>query len=145
MGDDSFAPANRVIPMIAYEDAATALDWLTKAFSFRETTRMTDADGTVTHAEMDYRGGVIMLATPTPKYEGPKRHRMHCEAAREWSKVPYMIDGIMVTVDDVDAHFNQAKAAGAHILSEPAEQPYGRVYRAEDLEGHRWMFVQSPK
>jgi uncharacterized glyoxalase superfamily protein PhnB len=48
-------------------------------------------------------------------------------------------------VNDVDAHHQQAGAAEAHILSEPEDQPYGRIYRVEDLEGHRWMFVQASK
>jgi len=55
-----------------------------------------------------------------------------------------VIDGFLVHVDDVDAHFARAKAAGAMILSDLEEAPYGRLYRAEDLEGHRWMFIQPP-
>ena len=39
-----------VIPMLAYEDGAAAIDWLTSAFGFSEQTRFTDDDGTVTHA-----------------------------------------------------------------------------------------------
>jgi len=50
----------------------------------------------------------------------------------------------MAEVDDTDAHYHRARAAGATILSEPEDQPFGRIYRAEDLEGHRWMFVQAP-
>jgi uncharacterized glyoxalase superfamily protein PhnB len=48
-------------------------------------------------------------------------------------------------VDDLDAHFERAKAAGATILSEPEDVPEAgiRHYRAEDLEGHRWMFSQD--
>ena len=45
-------------------------------------------------------------------------------------------------VDDVDAHYEQAKAAGATILGEPEDQPYGdRSYRAVDPEGHKWFFA----
>jgi uncharacterized glyoxalase superfamily protein PhnB len=133
----------RVIPMLAYEDAAAALDWLSEAFGFRERTRLTGPDGTIGHAEMELGDAVIMLATPTPDYQGPKRHRETCEAARKWSAVPYVIDGVLVYVDDVDAHFRQARDAGATILSEPQDQDFGeRHYRAEDLEGHRWMFAQ---
>ena len=61
------------------------------------------------------------------------------------SEVPYVIDGVLVEVDDVDAHFAPAKAAGATILSEPEDVPDVGVrhYRAEDPEGHRWMFSQD--
>ena len=55
---------------------------------------------------------------------------------------PWVVDGIQVEVEDVDAHFARAKAAGAVILSEPRDNPAGRLYRAEDPEGHRWMFIQ---
>jgi PhnB protein len=54
--------------------------------------------------------------------------------------VPWVIDGVYVRVNDLDAHYEHAKAAGARILSEPEDTPHGRMYRAEDLEGHRWMF-----
>ena len=53
-----------------------------------------------------------------------------------------MIDGVLVYVDDVDAHHRHAREAGAVILGEPVDQPYGRLYRAADVEGHRWMFMQ---
>jgi uncharacterized glyoxalase superfamily protein PhnB len=66
-----------------------------------------------------------------------------CEQARKWSAVPYVIDGLHVFVEAVDDHFARAKAAGATMLSDPEDQPYGeRVYRVADLEGHRWMFAQ---
>ncbi len=64
-----------VIPMIAYEDGAAALDWLAAAFGFRERTRTTGQDGRISHAEMETGEGLIMLASPTPDYEGPRRHR----------------------------------------------------------------------
>lgn len=135
-----------IVPMIAYEDTAAALDWLARAFGFRERedSRYTEPDGTISHAEMELGSGVIMLATPTSDYQSPKHHAEVCEQARKWSAVPYIIDGLHVHVDDVDAHFRQARDAEAEILSEPEDQPYGeRVYCVADFEGHRWMFAQS--
>jgi len=133
-----------VIPMIAYEDGPAALDWLARVFGFRERARMTSPDdGRLTHGEMEAGEGVIMLATPSPHYHGPKRHREESEDARKWSEVPYIIDGVLVYVDDVAAHFERARAAGAIILSPVEEAGEGKRYRAEDLEGHRWMFMQS--
>ena len=133
----------RITPMLSYEDAGAALDWLARAFGFRERLRYAEADGRISHAEMELDGGLIILATPTPDYESPKRHRETCESARKWSSVPYVVDGVHAYVDDVDAHYARAREAGATILSEPRDQPFGeRHYRAEDLEGHRWMFSQ---
>jgi PhnB protein len=128
--------------MLSYEDGNAAMDWLARAFGFRELTRMNAPGGRLTHGEMEAGGGLIMLATPTPDYQGPRRHRESCDQARKWSRVPYIIDGVLVYVDDLDAHFERAKAAGAAILSEIEEGPPGRRYRAEDLEGHRWFFFQ---
>jgi PhnB protein len=132
-----------VIPMIAYADGPTALDWLVRVFGFRERERRVSKEGRLEHGEVDTGHGVIMLATPSPYYQGPKRHREGCEAARKWSEVPYIIDGVLVFVDDLEAHFERARDGGATILSELETSPDGRRYRAEDLEGHRWMFMQS--
>lgn len=132
-----------VIPMIAYENGPAAMDWLVGAFGFRERERRVE-DGRLTHGELDTGGGgVVMLATPSLHYHGPKHHREECATAMAWHDVPYIIDGFLVYIDDAAAHFERAKAAGATILS-PLEgsSEGGRRYRAEDLEGHRWMFME---
>jgi uncharacterized glyoxalase superfamily protein PhnB len=137
------ASSPRVIPMLSYEDGPKALEWLASAFGFIERTRMVDESGRLGHGEMDVGGGaLIMLATPSPDYQSPKRHRATCESARKWYSVPWVVDGVLVYVDDIDAHFARAKAAGATMLSGIEEGFPGRRYRAEDLEGHRWMFMQ---
>jgi PhnB protein len=131
--------------MISYEDGIAALEWLRKAFGFRETARLTTPDGKLSHGEMEAGQGLIMLASPTPQYRSPKHHREVCEQARKWSTVPWIIDGVLVYVDNLDQHFKQAKAAGAMILSDIEEGPPGRRYRAEDLEGHRWFFFETDR
>jgi uncharacterized glyoxalase superfamily protein PhnB len=134
-----------VIPMLAYEDGAAAIDWLVDAFGFQERERHADDGGAITHAELETGGGRIMLATPTPDYVSPRRMRELSPEARKMAEVPYVIDGLLVEVEDVDAHFAHAKEAGATILSEPEDVPEFSVrhYRAEDPEGHRWMFSQD--
>ena len=134
-----------VIPMISYEDGIAALEWLRKAFGFRETARLTTPDGKLSHGEMEAGKGLIMLASPTPEYRSPKHHREVCEQARKWSTVPWIVDGVLVYVDDLDRHFKRAKAAGAMMLSGIEEGPPGRRYRAEDLEGHRWFFFETDR
>ena len=131
-----------VVPMLAYEDGPAAMDWLSRAFGFRERRRWLDDQGRLSHGELEVGGdGLVMLAMPTTRYESPRHHREHCAEAAAWSEVPYVIDGVLVEVADVDAHFERARDAGSRILSEPADQEGGfRHYRAEDLEGHRWMF-----
>jgi uncharacterized glyoxalase superfamily protein PhnB len=132
-----------IVPMLSYENGPVAMDWLAEAFGFEERKRWL-ADGVLIHGEMSAAGGgLIMLATPTREYESPRRHREHCATARAWSRVPYVIDGVMVYVDDIDAHFERAKQAGARMLSDIENGEPGSLYRVEDLEGHRWMFVQA--
>jgi PhnB protein len=131
-----------VIPMLDYENGPAAMDWLAEAFGFQEITRLVGEDGVLSHGEMRVGSGRIMLATASPAYESPKHHRQHCTQARLWSAVPWVIDGVLVYVDNVDEHFARAKQASAVILSELEDGYPGRRYRAEDLEGHRWMFLQ---
>lgn len=131
-----------VIPMLDYEDGPAAMEWLAAAFGFQEVARHIGEDGLLMHGEMVVGNGRIFLATATPNYESPKHHRQHCAPAAAWSAVPYVIDGVLVYVDDIDAHYARAQAGGAVILSELEEGFPARRYRAEDCEGHRWMFMQ---
>lgn len=135
----------RIVPMIAYEDTAAAIDWLTGAFGFTEHgRRYVLDDGTIGHAELELDGETIMLATPSTDYESPMRHRETCDAARRWLDNPWVVDGVLVVVDDLDAHHAAAITAGANVIRPPEDGPAGRLYTAEDLEGHRWMFQQRP-
>jgi uncharacterized glyoxalase superfamily protein PhnB len=133
----------QVVPMPTYEDVGRASAWLCEAFGFREQRRFTDGSGRVTTAILEWpRGGAIMLGWTGPSYQSPRHHRDTCDAARKWHAVPYIVDGVMVSVDNADEHCEMARSAGAVVLSEPEDTPYGRQYRVEDLEGHRWMFLQ---
>jgi uncharacterized glyoxalase superfamily protein PhnB len=52
--------------------------------------------------------------------------------------------GMLVRVEDANAHRDRAARAGARILDEPTDYPYGeRQYNAEDVGGHRWTFSES--
>jgi uncharacterized glyoxalase superfamily protein PhnB len=117
-----------------YLDPMTALDWLERAFGFERRMLITDQDGSLAHSQMSYGDSYIMVGT-------------------EWSddhKSPASIGGkntqtVHVQLqDDIDAHCERARSAGARILQEPADQFYGdRTYRAVDPEGHIWTFAQS--
>ncbi len=133
-------------PMLSYENGSKAMQWLSKAFGFTERVQILGADGKLSHGEMTVGegGGLVMLATPSPDYQSPRHHREICTAAAKWSQVPYVIDGVLVYVRDVKAHMEQARKNGATILSGIETGPEGRLlYRAEDIEGHRWMFMQK--
>lgn len=119
----------RITPYLLYEDLSSTVDWLINAFGFTERFRMPGPDGKITHAEVQLGDGVIMMGCPGPDYKNPK----HLGASTSL---------IYVYVEDVDAHYQHAKAAGAKITEEPEDQFYGdRRYAAEDPEGHVWNFA----
>jgi uncharacterized glyoxalase superfamily protein PhnB len=71
----------------------------------------------------------IFLGDPGEQYRNPK------ELGQDTV-------GLYVYVDDVDAHFERAQAAGAEIIRPPEDQEYGdRRYDVADPEGHRWYFA----
>lgn len=120
-----------ITPYLLYEDVAGALDWLGRAFGFKETLRFTNEAGDVNHAEAWLGDGAIYLGDPGEDYRNPKRLGQETV-------------GLYVLVDDVDAHYERAKAAGAEIVEEPTDQEYGdRRYTARDPEGHHWFFAQQ--
>jgi uncharacterized glyoxalase superfamily protein PhnB len=121
-----------VTPYLYYEDAAAAMDWLVRVFGFEERLRIENDQGRVNHGELKLGDGLVMVGEPGSGYENPNKRGGRATA------------GVNVYVDDVDAHFERAKAAGAKINEEPADQDYGdRRYIAEDLEGHDWFFAQQ--
>jgi uncharacterized glyoxalase superfamily protein PhnB len=134
----------RIVPFIGYEDAAAAIDWLSNAFGFAEAREARhEEEGTITHAELDLQGARIYVSTPRD-YASPRRLRETSDVARRAYDNPWVIDGHFVEVADVEAHYQRAVAGGATILREPEEPGIGyRIYSAEDLEGHRWMFGQK--
>ncbi len=119
-----------VTPYLLYEDVAGALDWLREAFGFEEVLRFASEEGEINHAEMRIGGESVYLGDPGGDYRSPKR--LGTRTAM-----------VHVYVDDVDAHYLRAKAAGAAIELEPTDQPYGdRRYDAYDLEGQLWSFAR---
>lgn len=138
--------SQRVVPMVDYEDAGAAIEFLTRAFGFVENRdhRYTEPDGRISHAEVVLDGGLVMLGQVGGGYQSPDHHEQVCEHARRWLETRYIVDGVLVYVNDVDAHHAQAVAEGARVLTPPEGGMPGRRYRVADCEGHRWMFLQLP-
>lgn len=124
-------PTQRIVPYLYYADGAAALDFLAKAFGFRERQAIKRGDGSLMHAEVGFADNVVMLGTPLDAAGRPLGFR----------ELPARHSSVMCHVDDVDAHHARAVAAGAEITSPVADQPYGeRMYTAVDPEGHVWHF-----
>ena len=120
-----------ITPYLLYEEVDAALEFLDRAFGFEEVLRFTGEQGYVNHAEARFGDAAVYLGDPGDDYRNP--NRLGQETV-----------GIYVLVDDVDAHYRRAKAAGAEIVAGPEDQDYGdRRYTARDPEGHHWFFAQQ--
>lgn len=124
----------RCTPYLLYRDSAAALDFLTRAFGFKENLRIPGPDGTVGHAELGYADAVVMLGTPPDPDFKTAKERGGATAS------------VYLYVDDVDKHYQVAKEAGATIIEELSDKFYGdRTYTAEDPEGQQWSFGQHTR
>jgi uncharacterized glyoxalase superfamily protein PhnB len=121
-----------IFPELVYDDAPAALEWLARVFGFVRGEVIEGPDGTIAHAEMHLGPGTIMPKSPMAETEFGM---MSPRALRGINQCLY------VAVDDPDAHYEHAKAAGAEIVKEPFDTEYGaRNYTTWDLEGHLWSF-----
>ena len=133
------APAPRrpaFISSVIYKDNRAALKWLQKAFGFEPSEVLTDAKDNIVHAEMTHGDGVIMIGNEFTS----------------WARSPGSVGGtntqrVHVRLEKgIDEHCARARAAGAKVAMDPADQFYGdRTYSAMDLEGHHWTFSQTVK
>jgi uncharacterized glyoxalase superfamily protein PhnB/DNA-binding transcriptional MerR regulator len=117
--------------MLLYDDLAAAHDYIVRVFGLTAGPLEHDAEGHVVHGEVQAGDRVIMLHPAGRRFRSP----------RTLGGVSGMT---IIAVDDADAHFARSIKAGADIVEEPVDQPYGvREYGASDLEGQLWYF-QSP-
>lgn len=123
-----------LVSALSYQDPKAALAWLEAAFGFEPFMVILGDDEALLHSEMRFGDGLVMIGS-------------------EWSatrRSPRSIGGlgtqsVHVQLDeDIDAHCDRARAAGAVIEQAPEDQFYGdRTYRAVDPEGHVWTFGQT--
>jgi uncharacterized glyoxalase superfamily protein PhnB len=135
----------RLSSSVYYEDAPAAIDWLSKAFGFEVRLRVDGDAGMIIHSELNYGEAVIMVSTAgRERPDRPKLPPMVSPKSLDGKNT----QGLMIYVDDVDAHFKTAQAADATIIDEPSVHDYGeeywsdRSYGALDCEGHMWWFTE---
>lgn len=122
-----------IIPYIFYRDVPAALEWLARAFGLKEDMRVGTPRGGM-HGEMSLDGQRIMMG------EGGESFRMVSA-----NQAGFATMGIFIYLDNVDAHYERARAAGAEIVHPPHDESYGRTYTSRDLDGHPWFFTTPPK
>ncbi|RWE38184.1 MAG: glyoxalase [Mesorhizobium sp.] len=118
---------------VFYRDPRAALNWLEAAFGFEPSMVVSDTGGKLMHAEMRFGDGCIIVDSEW----GRSCREPRIGGGKNTQSVYIRLK------DGLDAHCEQARAAGAAIIQEPADQFYGeRQYRARDPEGHVWTFTQ---
>jgi uncharacterized glyoxalase superfamily protein PhnB len=135
MNDTHTITTRNIIPTYRYKDAPSAIAFLCDAFGFEKQVVYEGKDGRIDHAQLRLGPHYIMLgsASDDPNYP-----------AKTPAELGGTTGGVYVVLErdeDVDAHCERARAAGAKIISEPNSPDYGgRVYGAVDTEGYLWSF-----
>ncbi|WP_158793059.1 VOC family protein [Granulicella sp. L60] len=123
-----------VIPSLRYRNALAAIDWLQTAFGFeKQAVYLAPDNTTVMHAQLTFGNGMIMLGSVENLSDFSKLMVQPDEIGLRETKA------ITLLVTDADAAYATAKAAGAAIVLDIADMPYGgRAFTCRDPEGHLW-------
>lgn len=120
------APIGPVIPVLSYTDVQTATAWLVEALGFRERVII----GPGHRAQLTFGGGSLIVAD-----DGSDRMAPSADAVTA---------SVMLRVGDVNAACDRARQAGAVVLAEPQDYPYGeRQCSLRDPGGHVWTLTQT--
>lgn len=125
-----------VISCLRYRDAPAAIEWLCDTFGFEKHLVVPGDDGTIAHAQLSFGNGMVMLGS-VQKIETPYGLliKQPDEIGGSETQSAYLV------VNDADAVYARAKAAGAQIVLEITDEDYGgRGFSCRDLEGHLWNF-----
>ena len=115
-------------PNLLYRDAAGAMDWLERTLGFERREDHRDDDGNVQHAELTLGSAIVMLGTAGARRE-------------PFRSLPAGGSLVYCAVEDVDALYERARAAGAEVPLEPMDTDYGsRDFTVRDPEGNLWAF-----
>lgn len=122
-------------PYLMFKDCAAAIAFYVKAFGAKEKFRMPNADGRIGHAEIQIGDSVLMMADEAPQIEA--------FSAEHFAGSPV---SLLFYTEDCDSMHAQAVAAGAVIVREPADQPYGdRMSGVKDPFGYKWWIATHIK
>ncbi len=120
-------------PMIIVKDVQKSLDFYEKAFGFKTKMSIPDKDGSIMHAEMSHKDSVFML--------GPASRKLKTKTPKTYKGTPV---SFYLYVDDVEKSFEQAKKAGAKVVTKPTTQFWGdRTGTLNCPDGHKWTLAQN--
>jgi uncharacterized glyoxalase superfamily protein PhnB len=119
-----------IFPILRYNDARVAIKSLCATFGFIELFSVPESGSSVRHAQLRLGTNVIMLGSVRPD-----------DGMASPEALGVATQALYVYVEDVDAHYQRARAAGAQIVSMPEDTDFGsREYHVRDVEGHLWAF-----
>lgn len=122
-----------VIPGLRYRNALAMIDWLCDNFGFEKKAVYANPDGTVMHSELTFGNGMIMIGSVTSGTPTSVLMKQPNEIGGAVTQASYLV------VSDCDALYARARAAGANILIDLEEKPYGgKAFTCADPEGHIW-------
>jgi uncharacterized glyoxalase superfamily protein PhnB len=118
-----------VFPILRYDDARGAIRWLCATFGFVELFSVPESGENVRHAQLKLGTNVIMLGS------------VRADDGLASPQVTTATQALYVYVEDLEAHYERARLAGAEITSAPKDTDFGsREYHVRDPEGHPWTF-----
>ena len=127
-----------LLPMLTVRDGAAALAFYESAFGLTRGDVMTDDAGQVTHGEVLWHDGRVMLAPEDPVSPAPATGPAKAPAVTGTTSPVTLY----LYCDDVDALFARATAAGATVIQPPEDRPWGdRMASLADPDGHIWNFA----
>jgi uncharacterized glyoxalase superfamily protein PhnB len=132
MAENGKEMRSSVMPGLRYRDAKAAIDWFEKVFGFKRHAVYEGPDGSIAHAELELGGGMIMLGTARDDDYG-RNFKLPGELGGVETRSVYIV------VEDVDAAYARALAAGAKVVRPLQSTSYGsREFAVKDAEGHSW-------
>ncbi|HJZ42750.1 MAG TPA: VOC family protein [Hyphomicrobiaceae bacterium] len=124
---------SRLVPSLRYRDVEAAIGWLCDAFGFEERNVVNEIDGSIRHAQLTFGDDMLMLLPASPSGASSPDKQPEDSGGAETQSLYFV-------VDDAEAHYLRAKAAGADILENEDYAFGGRGFSCRDLEGHVWHF-----
>ena len=125
-------PANVIIPHVHYRDVLEAIAWLGKALGFEEHFRYGDPSS-VSGSQIHLGDAWLMIRRAASNVQTP-------------AQLGFGTQSLTIFVEDVEGHFERAKAAGAKIVEDPHETEYGEFQFAMlDYEGHHWVVARHAR
>lgn len=126
-------PTDTLLPHITYHDVAEAIAWLNRTFGFTEHYHHGPPGEPISGAQMRFGNVYFMLHSARPGRSTP-------------AQLGHGTQSLTVFVEDIEAHFERTKSAGAKLLEDLHETVYGELqYAVQDLDGHHWLFSRHAR